>query len=56
MTTIFRLDASIRNEGSVTRAVATSLETAFLADTADARVLRRDLGREALPSPVWAHA
>jgi FMN-dependent NADH-azoreductase len=56
MTTIFRLDASIRNEGSVTRAVATSLETALLADAPDARVLRRDLGREPLPSPVWASA
>jgi FMN-dependent NADH-azoreductase len=56
MTTIFRLDASIRNEGSVTRAVATSLENALLADTPDARVLRRDLGRAPLPSPAWANA
>ncbi|MCU1575624.1 MAG: putative acyl carrier protein phosphodiesterase [Leifsonia sp.] len=56
MTTIFRLDASIRNEGSVTRAVATTLETALLADAPDAKVLRRDVGREPLPSPVWADA
>jgi FMN-dependent NADH-azoreductase len=56
MTTIFRLDASIRNEGSVTRAVATSLESALLADDPDARVLRRDLGREPLPSQMWADA
>lgn len=56
MTTIFRLDASIRDAGSVTRAVATSLESALLADVPDTRVLRRDLGREPLPSTVWAHA
>jgi FMN-dependent NADH-azoreductase len=56
MTTIFRLDASIRNESSVTRAVASSLESALLAESPDARVLRRDVGREPLPSPVWAHA
>jgi len=56
MTTIFRLDASIRSEGSVTRAVATSLEAALLADTPDARVVRRDLSREPLPSTVWALA
>ncbi|MCU1558526.1 MAG: putative acyl carrier protein phosphodiesterase [Microbacteriaceae bacterium] len=56
MTTIFRLDASIRDEGSVTRAVATSLESALLAHVPDTRVLRRDLGREPLPSTVWAHA
>jgi FMN-dependent NADH-azoreductase len=56
MTTIFRLDASIRNEGSVTRAVATSLESALLAGAPNARVIRRDLAREPLPSTVWALA
>jgi FMN-dependent NADH-azoreductase len=56
MTTIFRLDASIRNEGSVTRAVATSLESALIADSPDAKVLRRDVGREPLSSPLWADA
>ncbi|MCU1585576.1 MAG: putative acyl carrier protein phosphodiesterase [Microbacteriaceae bacterium] len=56
MATIFRLDASIRNEGSVTRAVATSLQNALLADAPDTKVIRRDLGGEPLPSPAWAHA
>jgi FMN-dependent NADH-azoreductase len=56
MTTIFRLDASIRSEGSVTRAVASSLESELLVGAPGASVVRRDLGREPLPSPVWADA
>ena len=56
MTTIFRLDASIRNEGSVTRAVATSLESTLLDGIAEAAVLRRDLAHDPLPSTVWAPA
>ena len=56
MATIFRLDASIRNEGSVTRAVAATLESALLANAPDTKILRRDLAREPLPSTVWALA
>jgi FMN-dependent NADH-azoreductase len=56
MTTIFRLDASIRHEGSVTRAVATSLESALLAGAPNTRVIRKDLAREPLPSAVWSLA
>lgn len=56
MTTIFRLDASIRNKGSVTRAVASTLESALLADAPDTKILRRDLAHAPLPSPVWAAA
>jgi FMN-dependent NADH-azoreductase len=56
MTTIFRLDASIRHEGSVTRAVATSLESALLANSPGASVLRRDVADEPLPSATWADA
>jgi FMN-dependent NADH-azoreductase len=56
MATIFRLDASIRHEGSVTRAVATSLESTLLAAAPDAKVIRRDVGRDPLPSRIWADA
>ncbi|GAA3315574.1 FMN-dependent NADH-azoreductase [Arthrobacter ramosus] len=56
MPTIFRLDASIRNEGSVTRAVATTLESALLANAPDTKILRRDLAHAPLQSPVWAAA
>ena len=56
MTTIFRLDASIRYDGSVTRAVATSLESALLAESPGASVLRRDLSLAPLPSATWADA
>jgi FMN-dependent NADH-azoreductase len=56
VTTIFRLDASIRIDGSVTRAVATSLESALLADAPETKVLRRDIAREPLPSTAWANA
>jgi FMN-dependent NADH-azoreductase len=54
--TLFRLDASIRTEGSVSRAVADSAEAAWLAEHPAGEVLRRDLGAEPLPSDVWANA
>ncbi|MCU1418062.1 MAG: flavodoxin family protein [Schumannella sp.] len=56
MTTIFRLDASIRYEGSVTRAVADSLESALLAAAPETQVIRTDVGSRPLPSTVWADA
>jgi FMN-dependent NADH-azoreductase len=43
-------------EGSVTRAVSSSLESALLADAPDTKVFRRDVGREPLPAPAWAQA
>ena len=54
MTTIFRLDASIRKDGSVTRAVADTLETTLFAELADAGVVRREVGLTPLPSWAWA--
>ncbi|MDB5035957.1 MAG: putative acyl carrier protein phosphodiesterase [Chlorobi bacterium] len=54
MSTIFRLDSSIRVEGSVTRAVATTLESALVANLGDTTIIRRDLGQAPLPSTVWA--
>ncbi|GII57729.1 FMN-dependent NADH-azoreductase [Planotetraspora thailandica] len=56
MSTIFRLDASIRDEasGSVTRAVASTLETALTAQQGGLTIVRREIGLTPLPSTAWA--
>jgi FMN-dependent NADH-azoreductase len=54
MKTIFRLDASIRKDGSVTRAVADTLESRLIAELSDAAVIRREVGLTPLPSTAWA--
>jgi FMN-dependent NADH-azoreductase len=56
MSTIFRLDASIRQDGSVTRAVADTLESAIAEDLGAVDVVRRDLGAAPLDGSVWATA
>ena len=56
MSTIFRLDASIRQEGSVTRAVADTLESTIVEDLGDAQVVRRDLGLDPVDPTVWGTA
>ncbi|WP_433022433.1 NAD(P)H-dependent oxidoreductase [Kribbella sp. CA-294648] len=53
MTTLLRVDASIRIDGSVSRALADSAEAAWRAEHPDGVVVRRDLGRDPLPSNVW---
>src|SRR3954469_23903243 len=53
---LFRLDASIRTTGSVSRALADTAEQAWLAEHPGATVTRRDVGREPLPSELWAKA
>jgi len=53
MTTLLRVDASIRVEGSVSRALADSAEAAWKAEHPDGVVVRRDLGLHPLPSTVW---
>ena len=50
---LFRLDASIRNEGSVTRAVADTVQAAWQAEHPGGIVTRRDLGNAPLPSHAW---
>jgi FMN-dependent NADH-azoreductase len=55
MSTLLRVDASIRTDGSVSRAVADSLETEWR-DRHPGAVVRRDLGREPLPATAWAAA
>lgn len=55
MTTIFRLDSSIRTEGSVSRAVADTLEATIIeVEGADTTVVRRDVGTNPIDSGVWA--
>lgn len=54
--TLFRLDASIRQQGSVSREVADSLQYAWAAHDQDGTVLRRDLTADPLPGDAWATA
>ncbi len=54
MTTLLRVDASFRTEGSVGRAVADSATNAWLADHSDGVVVRRDLSAHPLPVDAWA--
>lgn len=51
----FRLDSSLRTEGSVSRALADSVEQEWLREHPDAEIVRRDLGLNPLPS-VWPAA
>ncbi|QBR92958.1 FMN-dependent NADH-azoreductase [Nocardioides euryhalodurans] len=56
MSSIFRLDASIRQDGSVTRAVADTLEAAIVEDLDRVEVVRRDVGATPLDGTVWGTA
>jgi FMN-dependent NADH-azoreductase len=51
--TLFRLDASVRVDGSVTRAVADTVQAAWQAEHPRERVIRRDLGTRPLPAHAW---
>ena len=53
MSTLLRVDASIRVDGSVTRALADSAEAAWKAEHPDGVVVRRDLGLHPLPATAW---
>lgn len=46
--TLFRLDASIRTDGSVSRQIADTVEKAWRSDHADGRVVYRDLAAQPL--------
>ncbi|CAN7347617.1 FMN-dependent NADH-azoreductase [Neorhizobium tomejilense] len=56
MTTIFRLDASIRAVGSQSRALASTLEDSMRTQLAELDVVRRDVGLSPLPATAWALA
>lgn len=54
--TLFRLDASIRTEGSQSREIADIVERAWLADNPGDTVVRRHVGTEPVPATAWAAA
>ena len=52
MSTLLRVDASIRLDGSVSRALADSAEAAWKAEHPDGVVVRRDLGLHPLAARI----
>jgi FMN-dependent NADH-azoreductase len=54
--TLFRLDASIRTEGSTSRALGDIVETEWSAEHPSSTVTRRHIGVEPLPADAWANA
>lgn len=53
---LFRIDTSIRTDGSVSREIADTLERAYTDQRPQATVVRRDLGVDPIPSDVWSTA
>lgn len=53
---LFRLDSSIRTEGSVSREVADAVEDAWVHHRPGDWVVRRDIGLAPLPSDAWPAA
>lgn len=53
---LFRLDASIRADGSASREIADVVEAEWRAGGPEATVVSRHLGADPLPSTAWAHA
>lgn len=53
---LFRLDASIRPEGSHSRALADRVESQWRSQHRDDSVTRRDVGLHPLPAEAWARA
>ncbi|MDN5852381.1 MAG: NAD(P)H-dependent oxidoreductase, partial [Actinomycetia bacterium] len=56
MSTVFRLDASIRGNDSVTRGIADTLEREILDNATNTQVIRRDVAREPIDPHLWALA
>ena len=54
--TLYRLDASIRTEGSHSRALADIVEAEWTAAHADDEVIRRHVGVDPVPSTAWPRA
>ena len=50
---LFRLDASIRVDGSASREIADIVEEEWVATHPGATVVRRHLGVDPLPSTAW---
>lgn len=53
---LFRLDASIRRDGSVSREVADTVQRAWQSEHPSGTVRYRDLGRHPLPATAWSDA
>jgi FMN-dependent NADH-azoreductase len=53
---LFRLDASIRRDGSVSREVADTVQRAWQAEHPSGTVRYRDLGLHPLPATAWSDA
>ena len=53
---LFRLDASIRTEGSHSREIADLVEREWLADNPGDTVVRRHLGTDPVPADAWPNA
>lgn len=53
---LFRLDASIRTEGSNSRAIADIVEHEWQANHPAEPIIRRDLGASPVPAEAWANA
>ncbi|MDQ1716031.1 MAG: FMN-dependent NADH-azoreductase [Frankiaceae bacterium] len=56
MSTLLRVDSSIRTTGSVSRALADTAVEAWLSAHPTGTVVRRDLGTNPLPAEAWALA
>jgi FMN-dependent NADH-azoreductase len=54
--TLFRLDASIRTEGSVSREIADLVEQSWRDGHPDEQIVRRHVGSEPIPATYWAAA
>jgi len=54
--TLFRLDASIRSEGSASREIADIVEREWLATHPGDPIVRRHIGVDVLPADAWGHA
>ena len=53
---LFRLDSSIRGEGSVSREVADTVQRAYTEQHPHATVVRRDLGTDPIAADAWSTA
>lgn len=56
MSSILRVDASIRDAGSITRTIADGLQASFAQNSAKPIVVKREIGLTPLPSTAWAGA
>lgn len=54
--TLFRLDSSIRHQGSVSREVADTLENAWVRHHPVGKVVHRDLAERPIPAEAWVTA